>query len=104
MNVIPIRDPAHAVSAAAMVKTALDAFASGERRDAIMGHVRTIIASDRVHSELHTQMVLMQRQELTALQEASWDAAQNARDHARAALPGALGLTEADIDFLRGVL
>ncbi|WP_206753234.1 hypothetical protein, partial [Escherichia coli] len=63
-----------------------------------------IKAADAICSELHTQMRLLGHDELTATQEASWSAAEDARDRARKALPGALGLTEDDLKLLHGVI
>lgn len=96
----------HPVSTASMVETAMGALGRAEdiRRNAIMARVRTILTADAVCSELHTQMRLMGHDELTASQEAAWDAAESARESARKALPSVLGLTEDDLKLLGKVL
>ena len=101
-NVTDIRDARHAVDAAAMVNAALGAL-SAHRAD-VMALVQTIRAADAVQIELHTQMRLMGHDELTQTQDAAWSAADDARERARKALPGALGLTEADLQLLHGVI
>jgi hypothetical protein len=103
-NVTDIRNARDAISAGVMVQTALGAMARNDRRDDIMALVHIVLTANAVQSELHTQMQLEGHDELTVTQQAAWDAADEARDRAKAALPGALGLAVADIDLLRGVL
>ena len=83
-------------------RLAMDALAT--HRTDVMALVQTINASRAIQAELHTQMQLMGHDELTVTQQMSWDAADDARDRARLALPGALGLTEADLQLLHGVI
>lgn len=100
-NVHEIRDPR---AAATLLQVALSTLGRCERRDEIMGHVSDIIAADRLQAELHGLFVESGADYPTDTNEALWNQAQGIRDRARAALPGAIGLTEADIDLLRVVL